>query len=377
VSRPRVVLLRGHSANTWDLRPWELLAGRFDVAVVVTRSNEFDVGQLGLERIALRSVRDPLPAGRLGNAAAYALGDRYLGLEDALRGAAIVHSADIHTWFSAQAAALKSRLPFRLALTVWETIPFRDAYRWPRERRYRRAVLPAVDGYLAATERAREALLLEDVPPDRIEVCYPGIDVTRFAGAARDTAPPPLILSPGRLVWEKGHQDVLRALAALHQGLDEDGGRPLSEARALIVGAGPEEARLRRYAGDLGLADRVDFRRGVPYDEMPGVYAGAACMVLASLTTRAWEEQFGMVLAEAMAAGLPIAAARSGAIPEVVGGTATLFAPGDWRGLARVLRRFLEAPALAPSAERAELVRRYSIEAAAERLAAAYGRLAA
>lgn len=85
-----------------------------------------------------------------------------------------------------------------------------------------------------------------------------------------------------------------------------------------------------------------------------------------------------MVLAEAMASGLPILAAESGAIPEVCGDFATLFTPGDWMGLAT---RLADGPLSGEPGQRAdapvELVRRYSIEAAAERLATAYDRLLA
>ena len=86
----------------------------------------------------------------------------------------------------------------------------------------------------------------------------------------------------------------------------------------LLVGAGPERERLLRYAAELGLGDRVEIR-AVPYAEMPAVFAAASCVVLGSLSIPLWEEQFGMVLAEAMAAGAPILASSSGAIPEVVG----------------------------------------------------------
>jgi glycosyltransferase involved in cell wall biosynthesis len=80
-----------------------------------------------------------------------------------------------------------------------------------------------------------------------------------------------------------------------------------------------------------------------------------------------------MVLAEAAAAGLPIVAAESGAIPEVLRGTGTLFPPGDWRALAVALGELLASP---PERRRADaLVAAYSIEAAAERYAAAYERV--
>jgi len=86
-----------------------------------------------------------------------------------------------------------------------------------------------------------------------------------------------------------------------------------------------------------------------------------------------WEEQFGMVLAEAAAAGLPIVAAASGAIPEVLRGAGTLFRPGDWIGLADELEPLLAQPPRRVTAP--ELVAAYSVEQAAARYAAAYERV--
>jgi glycosyltransferase involved in cell wall biosynthesis len=362
MSRPRVVVLRGHNVNVWDLRPLERLTGEFDVSVLLTGSNVHRVDGLGLPVVPARTPRDSLPAGRAAGAAAYALGERYLGLRELLAGADIVHSAEIGTWFSAQAAKLRDAVGFKLVLTVWETIAWRDAYRWPRERGYRRAVLPRADLCLAATERARDALLLEGVPAGRVEVSPPGIDLERFRAAERSDGG--FVLSAGRLVWEKGHQDVLRAFAALRQGI---GVAPRSDMRLLIVGDGPEGGRLRSYAEERGVADAVEFRATVPYDEMPALYASAAALVLASLPTKGWEEQFGMVLIEAMATGTPVVACASGAIPEVLGGAGTLVEPGDWRGLARALADGPGTPA-GP-------LERFSVDAAAQRTAAAYARV--
>ena len=255
-------------------------------------------------------------------------------------------------------------------MTVWETIPALEAYRWPRERRYRRRVLESADLFLAATERARRALLLEGVEPGRLQVAYPGIDVERFGRAEVSRSDGThVILSPGRLVWEKGHQDVIRAVAAIDRGLLG----PAPAVKLLIVGSGREEGRLKRHVRELRLERQVEFRPSVPYGEMPALYHAASAMVLASLPRRGWEEQFGMVLAEAMASGTPIAAARSGAIPEVVGREASLFDPGDWFGLAGAL---LEGPLSRPPAQRvahdADRVALFSLTAAADRLARAY-----
>jgi glycosyltransferase involved in cell wall biosynthesis len=388
VRRPKVIVLRGHLTNPWDLQSWQHLTARFDVVTPVTRSSVFDVSRLPVERVKVRALRDFLPPGIAGDVLAGLTGDRYVNLDQALEDADIVHAAELSFWFAGEAARLKERHGYKLVLTVWETLPLLSSFRNRWARVYRERVLEAGDLFLAATERARDALLLEGVAAERIEVSYPGIDVERF-GAAQVSEPPTehVLISPGRLVWEKGHQDVMRAVTALRRGLVE---MPVDvEPRLLFVGRGPEERRLRAYADELGLGNDVEFR-SVPYDEMPALYARASCMVLASLSNAGgmrylgdiphffWEEQFGLVLAEAMAAGLPIVASSSGAIPEVVGTTGAYFVPGDWMGLARALA---SGPLARPAGDRvahsAELVRRYSTEAASERLAAVYDRLLA
>jgi glycosyltransferase involved in cell wall biosynthesis len=369
---PSVVLLRGHHVNVWDLRPWELLRDEFEIRVLVTGSNLHQTAGLDLDLVQVRTPRDLLPRGRLAGAAAYALGERYLGLGRALDGADIVHAAELGSWHSAQAAAHKPQDGFKLALTVWETIPWLAAYRWPRERAYRRSVLPAADLFLPATKRALQALRLEGVAEDRCRVCPPGIDVERFEGSAAAGGPVARtrVLSAGRLVWEKGHQDVMRAVAAVRNGLLE---APREDVELLVVGSGPEEKRLRRYAEELGLDGAVELRPTVPYEEMPSLYASASALVLASLPTRSWEEQFGMVLVEALAAGTPVLASDSGAIPEVLDGRGALFAPGDWLGLTRLL---LGGPLAPGNRERQSHDREglayYSTGAAAERLRSAY-----
>lgn len=385
--RPRVLLVRGHLAAPWDLQAWERLPDRFDVRYLLTKRNAFDVAGVGLREVPVRAVRDFLPPGRLGDVIAGVAGERYLRAADALAEADIVHAAELSFWFSADVARRKRQHRYRLVLTVWETLPLLDAFRNRHARAYRRETLAAADLFVAATERAREGLLLEGVEPERIIVSYPGIDLERFRRAARSEPPPEhLLISPGRLVWEKGHQDVMRALAALRAGAVPE---LEAQPRLLVVGTGPERRRLERYARELGIADAVEFA-AVPYAEMPELYARASCMVLASLSSATcslylgdpprcfWEEQFGLVLAEAMAACLPIVASSSGAIPEVVGETGAYFSPGDWMGLARALA---EGPLARAPGERVEhsreLLERYSTDAAAERLAAAYDRVLA
>jgi glycosyltransferase involved in cell wall biosynthesis len=377
--KTRVVVVRGHQATPWELRSWEHLPDRFDVSYLRTRSNPYELDTVGLEARPVRTMRDLAPRGRVGDLAAHVLGDRYRGFPEQVREVDIVHAEELSYWFAAEAARHKAASGYKLVLTVWETLPLLEAFRNAAARRRRRLVLKQADLFLPTTERARAALRLEGVPDDRIRVSPPGLDIDRFRAASTESPKEHVLLSVGRLVWEKGHQDLLRAAAAIRRGLVA---APASVFRVRIVGTGPERSRLQAYARELGL--EVEFL-SASYVEMPQVYAEASCLVLPSLSTAAcslgpfgvprcfWEEQFGMALVEAMAAGLPIVASTSGAIPEVLGGQGVLVPPGDWLGLAQSLADTVLAsePGARVEYDR-ELVERYSQRAAGERLAAAY-----
>ena len=371
MSRPRVVLLRGHSANPWELGAWEPLRDRFDITVAVTRHNLFDVSSLELASVRAKTLRDWLPPGRVGDLAVHLPGDRYRDPARFLEGADIVHSVEIGTWFARQPAELKRRLGFRLVLTVWGTIPYLDhlldplrARHWRRERQL---PIHEADLLLATTERARRCLLLDGADPDRVEVAWPGVDVDRFA-AARDRAPTPdrhLVVSPGRLVWEKGHHDVLRALAAI-------GG----DHRLQIVGSGPQRERLLRYARDLGVADRVEIG-AVPYERMPEVFASASVVVLASLARRSGRSSSGWCWPRRWPRARRFSPPRRVRSPRCSTGrtrSCSARATGSgWRSPGRSPRGTAGARAEHPD----WLVERYSTAAAAERLAAAYERVLA
>ena len=380
-----IVVVRGHLATPWELRQWQdLPPDRFRVRYLRSPANRYAEAP-ALQAIDIRTTRDLLPNGRVFDVAASLAGERYLGLEEALADADIVHAEELSFWFAAEAVRAKGRA--KVVQTVWETIPFLHAYRSRHARRYRDRVIAGTDLFLPTTERARDALRLEGVPAAKMIVAPPGIDLDRFSAVPAPDPPPSehVIVSPGRLVWEKGHQDVMRAIAVLHKGLIG----PPQTPRLLVVGSGPEEARLRQYAGELGIAAAVEFR-SVPYDDMPAVFAGASALALASLPSAQgglhplappqlfWEEQFGLVFAEAMAAGLAIITTLSGAIPEVVGADATLVPPGDWMAIARALA---DGPLQRPPAARVDhdpaLLERYSTAAAARRLAEAYERVVA
>jgi glycosyltransferase involved in cell wall biosynthesis len=379
--KTRVLVVRGHQATPWELRSWELLPERFDVRYLRTKSNPYGLDTVSLEAVPARTMRDLAPAGRLGDLAAHVLGDRYRGFEQAARKADIVHAEELSYWFAAEAARHKRVCGYKLVLTVWETLPLLEAFRNAGARRRRRLLLEHTDLYLPTTDRARAALLLEGVPGERIVVSPPGIDVDRFRSVHREPSGEHVFLSVGRLVWEKGHQDLLRAAAAIREGVVSS---TTTSFRVRIVGDGPERSRLEAHARELGLERAVEFL-SASYGDMPRLYAEASCLILPSLPSAAcslgpfgvprcfWEEQFGMVLVEAMAAGLPIVASTCGAIPEVTRGRTALVAPGDWVGLARALAEILASrPANLQVGYDQDIIDRCSQQAAAGRLAAAY-----
>jgi len=89
--------------------------------------------------------------------------------------------------------------------------------------------------------------------------------------------------------------------------------------RLAVVGDGPHRARLERYAQELGVNDRVHFAGGLAADRLPDVYASADAFVFPSTS-----ETQGLVLAEALAARLPVVAVESAASREVLGGSGYL-----------------------------------------------------
>ncbi|MET0648485.1 MAG: glycosyltransferase family 4 protein [Pyrinomonadaceae bacterium] len=164
-----------------------------------------------------------------------------------------------------------------------------------------------------------------------------------------------VILSVGRLSQEKGHADLVAALGHL--------GRlaPGLSFRLVLVGDGPERARLEEEARARGLSERVVFA-GHHADVRP-FYALADVLVLPS-----YSEGSPNVLLEAMAAGVPVVATAVGGVPEIVAHeeSALLIAPRDERAMAEALARILSDATLARglAAKAAELAaERFSPEA--------------
>lgn len=112
----------------------------------------------------------------------------------------------------------------------------------------------------------------------------------------------------GRLIEEKGLDDALDAMA-----------RSSAPVELAIMGEGPYEGRLRQRVGELGLGARVTFRGWGRSAEVAEFLRNLDALVLLTRTTTSIREQFGRVIVEAQACGVPVIGSDSGAIPGVVG----------------------------------------------------------
>ena len=148
------------------------------------------------------------------------------------------------------------------------------------------------------------------------------------------------ILSVGRLVPRKGHDVLLQALARMERAV------PL-----VIVGEGPERARLEALAQRLGVADRVGITGWLSAAEVERRWADAGVFALPCRTEPDGDtEGFGLVFLEAAARGRPcIAGGEGGATEAIQHGHSGLLLqdPRDPEALARALDRLLGDPALA------------------------------
>jgi glycosyltransferase involved in cell wall biosynthesis len=172
------------------------------------------------------------------------------------------------------------------------------------------------------------------VPAHRITVVPEPIDLVRWRRAFESAPELPRrgnsILCVAHLYPRKNVATLLAAMTRLS-----------NQAVLRVVGTGPDLARLERRARELGLGRRVEFLGHVAFDRLAGEYRRADIFCLPSR-----QEGFGIVFLEAMAAGLPIVAARAAAVPELVsdGESGILVAPDNPGDLAAALDRLLSDP---------------------------------
>lgn len=189
-------------------------------------------------------------------------------------------------------------------------------------------------GAITASARSRDYLRFLGMPTDRVEMhydCVPVDEIRRRAGMAPAPA--------GTAFAERVFTIVARHVHKKNIGLALDAfalARAAGVARRLVLcGSGPLEAELRARAAALGLTDHVDFLGFVQTDEVAQVLGRSLALILPST-----EEQYGQVVAEAVAMGVPpLVSDRCGARDDLVRSLVNgfVFEPDTPDGLARVM----------------------------------------
>jgi glycosyltransferase involved in cell wall biosynthesis len=195
-----------------------------------------------------------------------------------------------------------------------------------------RRALAAVRLVIVTSRATAGALAVYGVERHRVIVVEPGTDPAPLARGSPGGAVS--LLCVATLIPRKGHEILLRALAAL----------PDLDWRLTCIGSlrrDPATAeRVRERLRTEGLGDRVGLAGEVDAATLAAHYNRADVFVLATLY-----EGYGMVVAEALARGLPIVASATGAIAELVGDEAGLLVPpGDVVSLTAALSQVLADP---------------------------------
>jgi glycosyltransferase involved in cell wall biosynthesis len=272
----------------------------------------------------------------------------------------VVH---IHWWFPGGLAAWPGQVGVPVVLTSHGTDLFLADRSAPLRALARRVLPTAQQMTVISSPLAARARAL-GVAAERIMVVPMPAPVANAPPSAPPRTPVPgRMLFLGRLVARKGAHvalDALRHVAAAH---------PAAHLR--IVGDGPERAALESRAQAAGVADRVTFVGAVPPSAVSAEYAQAAVFVMPAVTDwKGEQEGFGLVLVEAMRAGVPVVASASGGIPDVVrdGVTGRLVPEGDAAALATAVADVLsnpEAAALRAATAAQDMADRFSPEAIA------------
>lgn len=237
-------------------------------------------------------------------------------LPDALTHEDIVISAELYSFITHQCARMRSRRKDkRLVTEVWETIPSSPIHFIPSHCVNVVAARRYTDIFIAHTERAKQYLKQLNIPNEKITVVYPGLDLKLFHPLRKKNNENFRILFVGRFDREKGLSLLLQAFSQIC--------KIMSNVELWI--------RAKKSTGEtLALAERiakkypVKFLNFVEYTKLPELYNQCNLLCLTSCDLekwgmKIWEEQFGFVLMEAMACGLPVIASDCGSIPEVIG----------------------------------------------------------
>ena len=234
----------------------------------------------------------------------------------------------VSTFYSAELSWIRHRIPILIPFLRW-TVTSADA-------------VTAISTATATVVKRFGAIEVHVVP---LPAGVPGerlvaAKAVAASGTSRpgDGGIPPEVLFVGRLVERKGVEVLVRAVARL---------APHRPIRLKVVGDGEWRGRIMQVVEELSADEFVELAGRVTEEELAEAYQSADVFALpAVFDSKGDTEGLGVVLIEALCAGIPVVGANAGGIPDIVvdGKTGWLVPPGDDEELARVLAEVLDSP---------------------------------
>lgn len=244
-------------------------------------------------------------------------------------GADVLHAQAFQSIPPLHAARPSNAVPL---VATWHTSHFLRLAKRPAWARILGRLVRTADANLAASEEI--AGVAESLAPGvSVEAVTNGVETEIFRPVAPTLEAPEggrrRLVVPRRLFEKNGVEYFVRALPLIAEQHDVE---------ALLLGDGPERAKLEGIAASLGVSDRIRFMGARPHSEMAGLLRSAELAVFPSLM-----EATSVAALECMACEIPVAASRVGGLPEIVDDTVgALFEPADPEDLARCVSELLE-----------------------------------
>ena len=313
--------------------------GKWEVVAIAPRRFRGDLGRIEAraadgEALELRT----LPV-RLGRSPHFM---RYAGLGTAMAGNWDV----IHAWeepYIAAGAQIAAAAPASATLVFSTFQNISKSYPWPLSSFERRSMCRA-NAWIAFGELVKATLeKRRDYAGKPSRVIPPGVDTGVFRPDATATSAirrhlgwtetAPVVGFLGRFEPQKGIELLCRALEGL-----------TPPWQALFVGGGSLEPMLRAFESRHRACVRVV--TGVPHHLVPRWLNAMSLLCAPSQTTAVWREQFGRMIVEAMACGVPVAGSDSGEIPTVIGDAGIVLPEEDQRAWTAAIDKLLHDPDL-------------------------------
>ncbi len=252
----------------------------------------------------------------------------------------VVHAHDWQVGWAASTLAAIHDVP--LVTTFHSTIAASTAGASPRGSRARStpwshgSPIRSTGVIASSTFLASEVIAGFELPPERVHRVPNGIDPAWWSAGEHPDGRQPLVLTWGRVQYEKGFQVLARAMSTLRARVPN--------VECIIAGRGSYLPELQSQVDIEGVSDIVRLVGFLPDMKLRDTIHRAGCVVIPSLY-----EPFGIVALETLAGGAPLIAARTGGLAELIDGTGAgmLFEPGNADELAMCIEMVLSDHALA------------------------------